>query len=165
MLLFVLSALSASALQVDSLLAFLPGLKGEPRVDVLNKLAEKDPENSAKFATEALFLSENIKYAKGKAKSTEILGNHAYDNQQYENALDYLRTSNTIYESIKDTEGQLRTLNGLNYASFELKKYDDVIDYCMQMQQLAISVDNKLYLAYSYARLRRVRGEILNDLS
>ena len=158
-------SLSASALQVDSLSTLLPSLNGQYKVDLLNKLAEKDEKNQKVYANEALELAENIDYPKGQAKATEILGNYAIENKDFENALTFYKKANESYAFLEDTEGQLRTLKGLNNASFDLKNFDDVIDYCLQIQHLAETVDNKSFLAYSYARMGRLRGEIMNDLS
>jgi len=162
-LFIIFSALLVKAMQIDSLYAILPNLEGKAKVDVFNQLAEKDTENSSQLAGKALSLAEELSYPKGIAGASEILGSIAFDSLEYETAIDYYKKSNAAFTLIEDTEGQLRTLKNLHHVSFDLKLYDEAIDYCLQLQHLSEKLDNKSYLAYSYTRLGRLRGEIMKD--
>ncbi len=162
-LIIVFQSLSTKGLQVDSLYNVLPSLEGIQKINALNKLAEEDFENKAKLAKEALSLAEKIDYQNGIAKSLELLGVHAYENQEFENSLKYYKKSNHAFKELNDPHGRLRTLKGLNETALNLNRYDEVIDYCLQMEHLADSVDDKSHLAFSYARHGRIKGEIMKD--
>jgi DNA-binding CsgD family transcriptional regulator/tetratricopeptide (TPR) repeat protein len=162
-LIILFLSLSTKAFQLDSLYDLLSNLEGKPKIDALNKLAGEHPKKKEKLANEALLLAEKINYLKGKTKATELLGEYSFENKAFENAFTFFKKANEGYTTLKDLENQLRSLKKLNQASFNLKRYDEVVDYCLQIQHIAEKVDNKSYLAYAFARLGRIRGQIMND--
>ena len=137
--------------------------KERQKVDLLNKLAVADKDHEVQHAVAALKLAESLDYLYGAAKAAEILGKNAFDLEDYDKAFHFFEISNNHYQTLEDIEGQLRTLKELNFTTFNLREFDKTIDYCLQMQHLADSAGNKSYLAYSYKKLGRIRGEIMGD--
>ena len=161
---FLFQGYTAKAFQADSLYSMLAKLNGKSKIDTLIKIAGDHPEKKAKLANEAFELADAADYPKGKARAAELLGDDAYENQQFEKALDFYLKAYEGFTSIKEPESQLRSLKGLINAAIILKRYDDVISYCWQMLHYAEKTDNKYYIAYAYYRLGRIRGDIMKDL-
>jgi hypothetical protein len=76
---------------VDSLFALLTDAKGPDRVDVLNhlslNLAPRSFDSSFQYASDALRLSEELNYARGKGIATFNFGNSYYFKADIKNAL------------------------------------------------------------------------------
>ncbi|MCK9401063.1 MAG: histidine kinase [Bacteroidales bacterium] len=87
---------------VDSLFALLPDAEETNRVDVLNQLslnlAPRSFDSSFQYASEALRLSEELDYPKGKGIATFNLGNSYYFKADIKNALTNYLTALRILE-------------------------------------------------------------------
>jgi len=90
--------------KVDSLLGIFNELSGKELIDAINKLALafslNDAEKSLAFAEEALKLSEEILYPKGKAMALYCKGNGQYVIDNYSDALATQLSALRIYDSL-----------------------------------------------------------------
>ncbi|MCK5116733.1 MAG: GGDEF domain-containing protein [Candidatus Aegiribacteria sp.] len=95
---------------------------GKSRADLLNKLAAlvviNDKDRGRKISSEALELSGNLGYRRGKAAALFGLGDAARIGGEYRAALEYYATSLDIFEVLGDPIQQGRCLRRLGDVQF-----------------------------------------------
>ncbi len=101
---------------------------GKTRADLLNKLAtlvvENDKARGEEISSEALELSSNLGYRRGKASALFGLGNAARIGEEYRAALEYYALSLDIYKVLGDPIQQGRCLRRLGDVQFYVNNLD-----------------------------------------
>ena len=97
-------------------------LKDSVKVNELLKLSKDNfseaPEKSIVYATEAVKLSEKIKFDKGKALGLKNIGIAYYYQGNYVSALDFWEQSLATFEKMKDEVGVSNLLNNIGAVYF-----------------------------------------------
>jgi signal transduction histidine kinase/Tfp pilus assembly protein PilF len=127
--------------KIDSLLAQLEKSKGIEKADILNQLAEKSTtillENALKYSKQALDLSINIKYDKGKADAYITLAFYSSIKRRYDEASSFIKSADSIYKKQNSKRGQANVLliNGLFFWSQE--NFKDAMLYLHEALKLS----------------------------
>ncbi|MEN8202359.1 MAG: hypothetical protein ABFS28_07175 [Bacteroidota bacterium] len=91
------------------------------RIRLLNSTArtlyQKDHERMFTLASDAIELSERLRYPKGKADGLQILGMYHYSKSGNEQAAEYFREALTIYEKLCFKTGISKSLYNLGRLS------------------------------------------------
>jgi serine phosphatase RsbU (regulator of sigma subunit)/tetratricopeptide (TPR) repeat protein len=107
-------SLYAQTLEIDSLKTTLVSLKGNKKVDVLNKLSlrliNSDPRQASEYVNTALSLAQKQEYIRGTADSYNIIGTFHHLQGNYPKALNHYLKSLEVYQKNKDLPGQAATL-------------------------------------------------------
>ncbi len=118
---------------IDSLKKILPTLEGIKKINTLNKLANhylnNDSKKSISYATQALNLSQKLKYKNGTYKSYNTLGNNYLNVSDYEEslknyqlALEYITKNNTSKNPYSIIYNNMGNIN-IHLEKYEKGKY------------------------------------------
>jgi len=117
----------------DSLQALIKTKTGIEKADALLSLAEYyqnvDPRKGLKVASEALSISEELNYARGKANSYANLGEMYINLSDFNTAMKYHRKALEIREASGDKHGTALSLNSVGGTFEHLAKYDEAMKY------------------------------------
>ncbi len=123
-------------------------LKDSVKVNDLLKLSKDNfseaPEKSITYATEAIKLSEQIQYYKGKALGLKNIGIAYYYQGKDVEALDYWKQSLEVFKQIKDEIGEASILNNIGAIYFNKKDLTNALEYYLQSLKLAEKTKDKL---------------------
>ncbi len=138
---------------IDSLLQKLSTVQEDTnKVNILNALgyqyANTDPVQSRTYTSQALKLSQSLKYAHGIASSIDLIGTNYEHFGDYAKALEYKLQALRIYEQKNDIGGTAKSFNNIGVFFFRQKNYDKALEYYekaleivrRQNKQVAIAV-------------------------
>ena len=137
---------------IDSLLEKLSTAQDTNKINTLNSLAYQylnaNPIKAKEYATQALKLSETLKYAHGKASAIDVIGTLYEQLGDYAKALEYKLQALRIYEQIKDLGGTAKSFNNIGVLYFRQKNHDKALEYYQkalaivkrQNKQIAVAV-------------------------
>ncbi|NOQ26055.1 MAG: tetratricopeptide repeat protein [Bacteroidales bacterium] len=145
--------IKAQNLKVDSLERLLKIYKTEDtlKVNLLFEIAKeelkKDRNKSFEYSTQALELSNKIKFSKGRAKSLGLIGRY-YVNTDNSLALDYFKQALNIADSLNYKDGVVKYLNGCGIA-YKKQGYNLPAIECFQK---ALKISEESNNKYGIAR-------------
>lgn len=130
--------------QIDSLKRLLLNVKGEEKVQVLAHLGGNylriDPNQTIYYASQALQLSDKIKFERGKAISYNILGTANGNLGDFKKSLDYFKKASVSFEKIGELKSLAVLSNNIGIIYKSLGDYSTSIKY----YQKALNVFKKL---------------------
>ena len=144
--------------QLDSLKAVLSTPENDiQKVEVLNKIADiyktKNPEETKKYAQEALVLSQKIKFAEAEGNAYINLGNYNIITGNYPNALENFRLAKDLFEAASETNYKnelARVYGSIGIVFSEQSSYDKALQYHLKALKIYETGDDKPRLARVY---------------
>jgi len=124
--------------KIDSLRNYLRAyaLEDTTKVDLLNDIGYEywivDANESIRFGSQALELSEQLKYSKGIAKSSRVVGVAYWAQGNLTQALLFLNNSQKAYQRIQDKTGMANTTLNIGMVYSDLKEYKKAQQYYEQ---------------------------------
>lgn len=123
----------------------LAGETGEEKVDTLNLLgfyfSTRSPNRSITYLQQALKLSEEIKYDKGKAKAFIHLANAERVLGKIREPFRYTRQALDIYRRLGDQGGEVNALNTIGYLYRSIDSYDEALKCLLQAMEICDRID------------------------
>lgn len=148
--------------KIDSLKSLSESLTGTKKADVLNKLALElasyDNEAFTKTANEALNLSEQLHYQKGKAEALIYLALSYYTNQKSDTSIQILKESIKLSKKIGDNGLLGYGLTQLGRTHMNLDHADSGLYYLKESYAVLKDSLNPQYLARVYYMLADYYG-------
>ncbi|HEX2869351.1 MAG TPA: tetratricopeptide repeat-containing sensor histidine kinase [Ignavibacteriales bacterium] len=139
----------------DSLETLIKKKNGIEKIDLILSLADycqnADPQKGLKVASEALRMSEELNYAKGKALSYANLGEMYMNLSDFNSALENHKRALEVRESSGDSRGVAMSLNSIGGALEHLGKYDQAIKYYYKAIKIEESNSDTKGLSVSYS--------------
>ncbi|MDW3191071.1 MAG: tetratricopeptide repeat protein [Cytophagales bacterium] len=133
---------------LDSLKTLLTQSSGTARIELLHTLSRNlrwsQPDESLKYATEALKLAELQQNTPLQATSYRLIGGAHYYLGNYESSLLYSERSLNIAESIGDTSLMITNLNSLGIDNYDLGNYEASMQYFLEAVDLMNANGGKL---------------------
>lgn len=128
-----------------------------PDTNKVNTLNEIGYENYAlgnfnetkKFGTEALILSQKLGYKKGEGTALLRIGMSYKDQGDYPKALDYLLRSLKIRESLNDKAGVGSCMNNIGLVYHNMQDYKKALEYHHKAMALKAGIGDKKGIANS----------------
>ncbi len=136
---------------IDSLKNKIKTTTGREKIHLLNELGKTywgvDSEKSFDYATQALKLSEEENYMKGKAQSLNNIGVCHYFQSDYDTALEYFFQSLKLREEIGDKTDIVGSYNNIGIIYDDLGNYDKALEFYQKALQLFEELDDKKGIA------------------
>ncbi len=163
---FFLSAFSTfAAKDIDSLLQLLPAGKGLERVKLLNDIAweylEDKPEQSIKYATEAVKLSRAMKNLKEEARSLYILADAAYYLDNLDEAIVFYLKSAEIEKQVggRESKEYLDRIGDAGYTYYISDHQLEALKYLQECLELSIQTGYDSQAAAMYSNIGSIYAE------
>ena len=138
------------------------------KIDFLNEsvkdFQKTSLENTLVLANQALQLSENTNYQKGRAAALQNIGIGYYFASDYKKAILYLNESLDIFEKENYSEGVILSLNKLGNTYWYIGDYDKALRYQTRALAIAKFNDNKKSIADIYRSIGVIYSK-KNDLA
>src|SRR5690606_22948797 len=144
--------------QLDSLKAILTHPENDiQKAEVLNKIADlyktKNPEETKKYAQEALALSKKINFIEAEGNAYINLGNYNIITGNYPNALENFRLAKDLFEAASETNYKnelARVYGSIGIVFSEQSSYDKALQYHLKALKIYETGDDKPRLARVY---------------
>jgi len=137
----------------DSLLNLLSSAADTQKVKLLNQLSKemefRDPEESLKFAIEAVSLSKQLAYDRGLAAGYMQVGNYYTEQSNYKTALDYFEKAWAVYIKLGDLSGEKNIINNIGNVHRYIGDYDKALEYFLKALQMSEEQEDKKGIAYA----------------
>lgn len=166
LLLFIafLSFFRLHAGEIDSLESLLPTLKGEEKVDVLNRLVQlnfrSNQDKSIQYGNEAIDLASKMNYQQGIASAHHHISSAYYYISNYNQALHHLLLSLNIYEAINDSNTVAQLLNKIAVNYRMIGRHEEALSYIFRTLRYNEAKADSLAMAHSFNNI----GGIYKDL-
>ncbi len=129
------------------------GDTGRERVDLLNKLGmmvcRSCPFRTEAYAEEALALSERIKYRKGEAKSTALIGVAIASRGKYYESMEHFNIAREIYTELDDKAGIAVTYTNIGVVYSDQSRLDLALDQHLKALAIFEEINNRNRIAHS----------------
>ncbi|MCU7499499.1 MAG: sensor histidine kinase [Ignavibacteria bacterium] len=139
----------------DSLEGLIKTKSGTEKIDVMLALADyyqnADPQKGIQTASQALKMSEELNYAKGKAVSYANLGEMYVNLSDFNSAMEYHRKALEIRKSSGDKHGIALSLNSIGGILEHLGNYDMAMKNYYQAIKIAEENSDTKELSVSYS--------------
>lgn len=147
-----LNSYSQTNTLVDSLLNELKKPKEDTnKVNILTDLFYQflysEPQIALKYATQALKLSEDLRWEKGIMDSEHALGNYYFAINDYQNALTFWFKTLRRREILKDKQGISSSLCNIGSVFMEQGDYPKALDYYFEALKISKEFGNKIKIA------------------
>lgn len=133
--------------KVDSLTDLLSRASNEQKVDLLNSLSQvgsnESPDKGVIYGMEALRLSEQLNYLKGKADALNYIAENQFSLGEFEKSVEYQLQALAVFEEIEDKHGIVRSLNNLGLCFREIGNIDKAIDFHNKALKLSEEVGDR----------------------
>ncbi|MGE0772497.1 MAG: ATP-binding protein [Cyclobacteriaceae bacterium] len=156
---------------IDSLELILSGLDStHTRIEVLCELSDRylayQPEKAKKYAEEALRLSEQLQYLRGKTLALNRLGEYDFRQSNYARAIQKITESLRLAEQQNDSvtmEYAYRVLGNINTAG--LKRYDTALRYHLKALEIQMAKGAVSRIASSCGSISWIYAMAKRDLA
>ena len=152
--LFINISFSQEVQLIDSLKLKLQTSQGEQRVmdlcGLCYELKYQDANEARKYCEEALSLSQQLNYKKGKATALQHLGVTLQGQGSYEKAAEYLLEALDLFEQMKDTLAIAKTQNNIGIVFDEKADYKKAIERYFLALEIYEQRHDKLGIAQAY---------------
>lgn len=134
--------------EIDSFFNILKDnkLADTTRALVLSKLSytylRNAPENTLKYAQEALALSQKISFSKGEGAALSQIGSFYWQVGKYPRAMSYYLQALSIEEKIGNKEGIARNLNNLGLVYDSQNNLDKALEYYQKSLRIDKEINN-----------------------
>ncbi|MCS7012328.1 MAG: tetratricopeptide repeat-containing sensor histidine kinase [Chloroherpetonaceae bacterium] len=160
-----LTALSLSLygqpkVNLDSLRQLLPQVDDSTRFEILIRISEEIPSDSALlYADQAQQVAIKLGYKAGVARSLRAFGDYHYAQAQFQNALEYYDKARLIYESDQNISGLAEILKRMAFIQRAQGRYAEALDYAFQAHKHYETLGDKR----SIGDMLRFIGYVYND--
>lgn len=138
---------SSIAIQQDSLIQVLSGLKGAEKVDALNKLSWEikfsETAKAINYGDESLALSKSIDYQAGLAEAYYNLTVLYYIQQKFLRSNEYGNEAIKHYQELEDITGMARSWNMIGLNELSLGNHEQALYYFKNALQQFKTVNNE----------------------
>lgn len=121
------------------------------RIKLLHAVTSKswgtDPQKNFEYATEALKLSQELKYKKGIAGSYREISRYYWSQTEYTKAMDYTLLAQEVYKELGDSKGVSWTYGSIGLSYSQANNYTKAIEYHNKALQLNTEIKNQLGIA------------------
>ncbi len=121
------------------------------RVTLLNAITLKswgtDPQKNFEYATEALKLSQKLKYQKGIAASYREISRYYWSQTEYTQSMDYALLAQEVYKELGDFKGISWTYGSIGLSYSQANNYEKAIEYHKKALQLNTDIKHSLGIA------------------
>lgn len=165
-LLLAVSSFSQDYSKIDSLKSVLKNVSGKEKVEVLNELSKAyfgvSPEKILEFANQALELSEEMDYNKGKAQALNRIGTGYYYQSNYDKAIEYYLKSLEIYKNIGGKYEIAVSINNIGNNYYYLSDYNRALEYYLTSLKKFEEINDKKGVASSSNNIGNIYCKINN---
>jgi len=169
----LLTLVSLSQNQADSLLKRLDEVSKQEKIRIYNELSEvflyTDTARVFEYARKALGLASVNKDRSEQARAHYLMGEACYYSDSFLQSVDYYKKALDIYINIGDTVRQIETCNSIGLSYYYLQKFEQAIQQYFSGLKLAERVDNeeqkaRLYsnTAMVYSKMRYYQEALIN---
>ncbi len=127
------------------------------KVNLLNIIAYElrtaDKEKAINYAQEAVKLSENLDFEKGKGNAYRNIGTIYYVNADYEKALKNYEKSLEVTLKIDDKIGSIKAYNNLGNIFYVQGNYNKALENYFQSLKLSEEIKDQTGIARSYSTI------------
>lgn len=161
LLLGAISGLRGQEPAIDSLKALLPTLKDDTtKVNTLlelgTQLFRSQPDEAILYSEDAIELSEQINFPKGRAYALKNIGLSHYIKGNYPEVLNYWEQSLDVFRSIEDQLGVSNLLNNLGAVYFNQGDDPRALEYYLQSLRVSEELGNQLRIATALTNIGAV---------
>ncbi len=159
---------TAQTTVVDSLTKILDQheTKDTVRVNLLNDLGFKiftsDIDKTMIYAKEALQLSNEIPYPRGKAKALNLMGIYHYTKGEFYRAQDKFLESLVIKEEIGDNKGIASSLNNIGVINENKGDYPLALEYYQRALKIYEDLNDLKGISTEYNNIGTIYGDLEN---
>jgi signal transduction histidine kinase/tetratricopeptide (TPR) repeat protein len=147
----------------DSLTAALRDARGATRMELCLDLArlftDNEPEESHRFATEALRLADTLRNAHARTQAMNLVGLYHFNRGRFETALEYFLQVLRAASDAKDTANLSNAYTNLGHVYIDLKQFDRAMQYYERDLALARATRDSASIAAAYNNIATVHAE------
>ena len=140
--------------KVKTLLKKLETVSGENKVTTLNDLAfalyNTEPENTEKYAKQALALAKEINSQSGIARSYNVIGVSFHQRGDFKKAMKYYLKSLNIFIEIGDEQKIASAKHNIGSINEKLSNFSLALEYYLQALKIWKKIDDKQHLSATY---------------
>ena len=162
---FVFSSLFSQTTELDSLKLNVDKAAGTDKVDAMNSLSKAfwsiDPEQTIIIGKETQKLAVELNYKPGNAKAISNIGVAYYYMNDFNKALEFLKSSLIIRREIGDKKEIIISLNNLGIIYEDINENELALKYYLESMEIESEIGNKEGIAGSLNNI----GMVYENLS
>tara|TARA_R110002073_G_scaffold72537_1_gene177402 strand:- start:397374 stop:399314 length:1941 start_codon:yes stop_codon:yes gene_type:complete len=162
----VVTSTKAQSIKIDSLKALVSeNKKDSTTVIALNNLAKEilnggDIEGSLVYSNQAMVLSDEIPYLRGKAYALKNIGLAKYYEGNYFEVLDNWKKSLETFEIIKDSLGIANTTGNLGAVFYSQGSHERALEYYFRSLDISEKLNDPLRITTALVNIGGVYSQI-----